>query len=234
MNDDYKIFPIGDSAITLELANRIDLQLNRKAIAMKEWLAGNSFDGLQDIIVAYSTISILYDPLTVKDKYAGGEKAFDFVKRKLTDAYANAQVSEPGVMGKTIEIPVCYDPAFGFDLEYVAREKKLSIKEIIDLHVSKFYYVYMIGFLPGFSYLAELDEKLVIPRKLKPVPVAAGSVGIAGSQTGMYSLDCPGGWQIIGRTPLKLFDSSLSPPALLSAGDWVRFHEISSEEFAAW
>ncbi|HEX4849328.1 MAG TPA: 5-oxoprolinase subunit PxpB [Puia sp.] len=234
MSDDYKIFPIGDAAITLELGNRIDLQLNRKALAIKEWFITHPFEGLRDIIVGYSNISILYDPLIVKSKYAATNRAFDFVRTQLEDAYAHSQIVETKEIDKTIDIPVCYDPDFGYDLEYVSQEKKLSIKEIIDLHVSKIYYVYMIGFLPGFSYLAELNEKLVIPRKPKPVPVVAGSVGIAGSQTGVYSLDCPGGWQIIGRTPLKLFDAALDPPAMLNAGDWVRFYEISKEEFAAW
>ncbi len=134
-----------------------------------------------------------------------------------------------------VRIPVCYDERFGYDLDFISLAKQLAKDEIINLHVSRVYYVYMIGFLPGFSYMAAVDDKLVIARKPNPVPVIAGSVGIAGSQTGIYPLNSPGGWQIIGRTPLKkLFDEHADPPVLLKAGNRVQFYGITRQEFDNW
>ena len=132
---------------------------------------------------------------------------------------------------RKISIPVCYSRAFAPDIEFIASEKNISIEKIIQLHTSKSYTVYMIGFLPGFSYMGEVAEAIAIPRKIQPVSVAAGSVGIAGKQTGIYPLESPGGWQIIGRTPLKIFDKGKSDPVLLQPGDEIQFYSISEDEF---
>jgi inhibitor of KinA len=226
----YRIYSIGDAAITLDMGNQINEDLNRKVRAMREWLLSQGLEGLRDVIISYCAVSVLYDPFIIRSQHPHSS-AFEFVKQKLEEAWRQSAVVEKENGKHVISIPVCYDEEFGYDLHHIAKEKKLQIDEIIQLHSSKMYYVYMIGFLPGFSYLAEVDEKLVIPRKPKPVPVAAGSVGIAGSQTGIYSLNCPGGWQIIGRTPLKLFDATASPPVMLQAGNKVQFHAISKKEF---
>lgn len=130
-----------------------------------------------------------------------------------------------------IRIPVCYDPPYAMDLEQLAVQKGLSAVEVINKHMSRIYRVYMIGFLPGFSYMAGVDEQLWVPRKPQPVAVQAGSVGITGLQTGIYPVNCPGGWYIIGRTPVKLFDASAKVPVLLNAGDQVQFYRITKEEF---
>ena len=128
-------------------------------------------------------------------------------------------------------IPVCYDDEFAIDLPWIAEQKNLTREEIVLLHSSRQYHVYMLGFLPGFSYMGEVDERIVVPRKPEPLPISAGSVGIAGKQTGIYPLNSPGGWQIIGRTPLKMFNKDNDEPCLLKAGDSVEFYSITIDEF---
>jgi inhibitor of KinA len=150
------------------------------------------------------------------------------VRQLLPDALAPGAVAE----AETIEIPVCYGGAFGPDLAVVAAQARLSLEEVIARHAAPNYLVHMIGFAPGFPYLGGLDARLATPRKAAPRPlVPAGSVGIAGGQTGIYSLPTPGGWQLIGRTPLRLFDPARSQPSLLRAGLRLRFVPISKAEF---
>jgi inhibitor of KinA len=134
--------------------------------------------------------------------------------------------------GRTIEIPVCYDPEFGPDLEFVAEHNKLSVEQVVRLHSTAEYLVYLIGFVPGFPYLGGMPPQIAAPRLPSPRPVvAAGSVGIAGEQTGIYPLSTPGGWRLIGRTPVLLFDPEMRPPSLFVPGDRVLFRPISREEF---
>jgi inhibitor of KinA len=130
-----------------------------------------------------------------------------------------------------VTIKVCYNEQFGSDLPFISETTHLNVEEIIDIHLSKQYRLYMIGFLPGFAYMGELDERIQVPRKQKPEAVVAGSVGIASGQTGIYPLDAPGGWHIIGRTPMKLFDPHDSNPVKLKAGQLVSFQRISLSEF---
>ena len=130
-----------------------------------------------------------------------------------------------------VRIPVCYDDEFAIDLRWIAEQKNLTREEIVHLHSSRQYRVYMLGFLPGFPYMGEVNEKIVVRRKPEPKQILAGSVGIAGKQTGIYPLNSPGGWQIIGRTPRKLFDQDALLPVSLNAGDQVEFYPISKEEF---
>jgi inhibitor of KinA len=227
----FVIFPIGDNAVTIDLGNRINESLNRKVLGMLQWLSDRALEGVKDLIVAYSSLTIFYDPVLIKKKHFISSTVFQFMKSKLEEAWANASPSEEKPGEQLVRIPVCYNNEFGIDLDFVSGMTRLSKDEIIQLHVSKIYRVYMIGFLPGFSYLGEVDEKLVISRKQTPVPVPAGSVGIAGSQTGIYPLYCPGGWQILGRTPLQLFNPSRAIPVTLKPGDYVQFYPISREEF---
>jgi inhibitor of KinA len=130
-----------------------------------------------------------------------------------------------------IRIPVCYDPAFAPDMIRLSAAKKCTPEELIGLHTAATYKVYMLGFLPGFAYMGGTDERIAMPRKPQPVKVMAGSVGIAGRQTGIYPLDSPGGWHIIGRTPLRMFDPAAKKPVLLNTGDRVQFYTISKNEF---
>ena len=242
----YSIFPLGDSAITIDLGNDIDNQINRKVLAIHDWLQMHRFEGVIDIIVGYSSVSLFYDPAIVRSgKDSDPAGAYSYCKRLLETAWTAIADSLPsdggtdlkGATGgspRFLRIPVCYEREYGPDLEQVAREKNLTGEEIIRLHCSSAYHVYMIGFLPGFAYMGKTDPRLHIPRKPQPVPVTAGGVGIAGIQTGIYPLNSPGGWQIIGRTPSKLFTPDDDPPVRLQAGDKVQFYPISRDEFSGW
>jgi inhibitor of KinA len=226
----YTIFPLGDSAATIDLGNTINVSLNEKVIAMQQWLLANTFYGQQDIIVAYSSLTILYDPFQVAQHYHLHNGTFEWIKEKLVTAFERSVV-QPGNQAPIIRIPVCYDEIYAPDLHALSASKQLSVWEIIALHTARVYRVYTIGFLPGFSYMASVDEKLLMPRKPAPEPVAAGSVGIAGEQTGIYPINSPGGWHIIGRTPVKQFDAGTKELVKLKVGDNVQFYGIDKEEY---
>ncbi|MBS1668044.1 MAG: 5-oxoprolinase subunit PxpB [Bacteroidetes bacterium] len=230
MSQPYKIFPIGDAAASIELGSYINEEVNAKVLAMRAWLSNHAIDGIKDIIVAYSSLTVYYDPIIMKKKNAISETVFGFIHQCLEMAFHESVLNEE-TESKTIQIPVCYSNGFGMDIDFVCAQKNISKQELVHLHSSRIYKVYMIGFLPGFSYLGTIDERLVMPRKQKPVMVEAGSVGIAASQTGIYPLNSPGGWQIIGRTPLQMFNPNLEQPVVLNVGDHVKFYEISKEEF---
>ena len=230
MSQPYKIFPIGDAAASIELGNYIKEEVNAKVLAMRVWLNNQAIDGIKDIIVAYSSLTIYYDPIILKKKNPITETVYGFIHQFLEMAFHESQVV-PEPHSKTMQIPVCYSNGFGMDIDFVCAQKNISKQELVHLHSSRIYKVYMIGFLPGFSYLGTIDDRLIIARKQKPVMVEAGSVGIAASQTGIYPLNSPGGWQIIGRTPLQMFNPNLEQPVVLNVGDHVQFYEISKEEF---
>ena len=226
----YEIFPIGDSALTIDLGNRICVRLNEKAIAMQDWFLQHPFEGLKDVILGYSSLTLLYDPFLVKKKNKLATTAYAFVKEKLEFVFSKT-IDPIHSNGEEIILPVCYDEKFGRDLKFISTTNNLSIEEIIELHASTVYRVYMMGFLPGFAYMGEIDQRIQVPRKQKPENVLAGSVAITGAQTGIYPLDSPGGWQIIGRTPVKLFEAGSTPPVKLKAGQQVRFSRITVSEF---
>jgi inhibitor of KinA len=224
------IFPLGDSAITIELGNHIDEALNQQALAIRQWLLTHAFDGLKDCLVGYSSVTVYYDPVVIKKKYQPGTTMYEWVAGQLRQA--NEEAAQVSFDNKdVIRIPVCYEAPFAPDLPTLAASKGLSTDEVIQIHSGNIYKVYMIGFLPGFSYMGQVPETIAVARKARPVPVQAGSVGIAGSQTGVYPLNSPGGWQIIGRTPLPLFNARAEQPVLLNAGDRVQFYAITSNEF---
>jgi len=227
----YDIFPLGDSAVTIDLGNRICGILNNKVLAIQQWIALHPFEGMKDLILGYSSLSVLYDPIIVLKKQKVKTGAFEFVKSILEKAFLE---SENAFVPNREEIllPVCYDEPFGPDLSFIADTKQISIEEIITIHLSKTYRVYMMGFLPGFAYMGEVDQRIQVQRKAKPQAVIAGSVGIANGQTGIYPLDSPGGWQVIARTPVKMFDIDNAQPVKLHAGQSVRFHRINQYEFA--
>ena len=228
--DQYKIIALSDRSAVISLGNTIDEALNRKILSMEAWLRNHPFPGLLDLVPAYSSLTVLYDPTVLYAYCQRGQHVFELVGQKLEEAWMQAG-SEVQSASRTVSIPVCYDLCFGLDIEEMALARNLSVPDIIHLHCSIEYRVYMLGFLPGFAYMGKVVETLVAPRRAQPREVEAGSVGIAGWQTGIYPLTSPGGWQIIGRTPLKLFDAKKEPPVLLAAGDMVRFYPISVEEF---
>lgn len=252
----YQLFPLGDSAITIDLGNCIDEQLNRRALGLSDWLEAHRFHGVLDIIVAYSSVSVFVDPLVVRASgIAGSDAVMEWVGNWLERAWRESDgrrspTGEPaagraeigrapeaegrqgsGEEGAILPIPVCYEGEYAPDLDWVAGQKGLSAQEVVSIHSNGVYRVYMVGFLPGFSYMGVLDERIQLPRKLQPVPVVAGGVGIAGMQTGIYPLNSPGGWQIIGRTPMRFFDAADDPPVRLKTGDRVRFCPIPATEF---
>ncbi|HEY4338124.1 MAG TPA: 5-oxoprolinase subunit PxpB [Puia sp.] len=229
----YSIFPLGDSAITISLGNCIDEEFNIKTLAIHDWLQARPFPGQLDVISAYSTVTVFYDPARAFLAGVGGpEGVYPWLEGLLRRAWEEAipQAVDAGA-GKLIELPVCYEGEYAPDLPQVAAQKGLSPEEVVRLHTAEAYRVYMIGFLPGFPYLGRLDDRLGVPRKPQPEPVRKGGVGIAGMQTGIYPLNSPGGWWIIGRTPAKLFDLDAEPPVLLQAGDRVRFRPITTAEY---
>jgi inhibitor of KinA len=228
----YQLFPLGDSAITIDLGNCIDQQLNRQALALYDWMEAHRFPGVLDIIVAYSSVSVFFDPLVVRASGINGQDPVSgWVGSWLERAWKEAGMREPEAEGLIISIPVCYEGECAPDLDWVARQKGLSSKEVVAIHSVAVYRVYMVGFLPGFSYMGIVDERIQLARKPQPVSVAAGGVGIAGMQTGIYPLNSPGGWQIIGRTPMRFFDVAENPPVRLKTGDRVRFCPISIADF---
>ncbi|MDE3248004.1 MAG: 5-oxoprolinase subunit PxpB [Bacteroidota bacterium] len=225
----YTIFPLGDAAATLDLGNSINPFLNDKVIATRNWMLANPIAGQLDIIVAYSSLTIIYDPAAVRKSLPAAATVFEQVKGHLATAFEKSVLPQESD-APVIRIPVCYAAEFAPDLPLLSAEKSLTMQEIIDLHTAPVYRVYTIGFLPGFCYLASLHDKLVTARKQAPVPVAAGSVGIAGAQTGIYPMNSPGGWNIIGRTPIQLFNASSEGLVKLKPGDRVQFYSISKKE----
>lgn len=226
----YRIFPLGDSTLNIDLGNVINEDINKKLVSLFKELQKNPIPGSIEAIPAYSSLSIIYDPALIRKNFSKTSTAFEWMKiqaEKLLQTNIETGPEEPGL----IKIPVCYDEEFGIDLDLITIEKKITREEVIQLYTEKRYRVYMLGFLPGFPYMGEVNEKIAMPRKPQPSMVAAGSVGIAGKQTGIYPMASPGGWNVIGRTPLKLFDQSKEEPTLLKTGDQVEFYPISKEEF---
>lgn len=232
MNNDftYRIFPLGDAALTIDFGNIIDENINRKVISLSKALQKDPLPEMIEAIPAYSSISILYNVIALKKNVAAGKTVFEWMWEK-TDFFLRQHNQVDSSVSTIMKIPVCYDEEFGIDLVHIAKEKKLSKEEIVQLHTAIQYRVYMLGFLPGFPYLGEIDERIVMPRKPQPQTVAAGSVAIAGKQTGIYPLTSPGGWSVIGRTPIKVFDAEKEELTLLKAGDTVEFYSISKEKF---
>lgn len=228
----YTIFPCGDQAITIQFGNEIIPSIHRRLMDMKYHLEAKPLDGLLDIIVAYTSLTIIYDSVQVHSHYK--QSPYSYIKQQLEEAYKLASFKKDSA-SSIKRIPVCYDDSFGLDLKAIASAKKISTEEVIQLHTANTYHVFMVGFLPGFPYMASISEKLVMPRKTKPrSQVPAGSVGIAGLQTGIYPVVSPGGWQILGRTPITLFNKEKDLPVLLEPGDDVQFYPISKEEFLTY
>ena len=227
MNDQYTIFPLGDCAATIELGKGMNADLNKKALAMKNWFEEKNYDGIRDSIVAYNSLTLYYDPVTIK-KNRTQDTAFARISTIMQEAYEQSFAADDA--GILHYIPVCYAEDFGVDLAEISRLTNLSSAEIIELHTSRVYRVYMLGFLPGFAYMGELDPALHLPRKQSPENVVAGSVGLASNQTGIYPLDSPGGWHVIGRTPVKMFNPKDKVPVKFKAGDHVQFYQVTREE----
>lgn len=187
--------------------------------------------GAAEVVPAFTTVTVHYNPARLQMPDDPALTPYDLMHR-LVSAVIDGVVDGPSIDGNDVEIPVCYGGEFGPDLEHVASHAGLSEVEVIDLHSTAEYRVHLLGFLPGFPYLGGLDPRLATPRRDTPrTVVPAGSVGIGGAQTGVYTLDSPGGWHLIGRSPVILFDPRRSPPTLLAPGDLVRFRAIDRREY---
>ncbi|MEO6165925.1 MAG: 5-oxoprolinase subunit PxpB [Chitinophagales bacterium] len=229
MDYHYTIHPLGDSAITIDFGNVIDASINERVMALFHYLQKQNIPGVRDIIPCYSSLTIVYDPVTVSK--VNVPDAYSFFKVQLDQSVKNAVVKNANSI-TLIKIPICYHETLAPDLKSLSAKTNLTTEEIIELHCDKVYRVFMIGFLPGFAYLGKVDSRIAVSRKENPSPfVRSGSVGIAGEQTGIYPLDSPGGWNIIGRTPRKMFDAHEKKPVLLNPGDSVQFVRVELEEF---
>lgn len=226
----YKIFFISDSAATIDFGNIIDEDINKKVLAIFHHLQRFPLLGIIEAIPAYSSISVYFDVLLLRKKIPLEIKVYEWINNELHNLMRIDHPTTPAEKN-IIRIPVCYDDEFAIDVLWISEQKKISKEDIIHLHHSKQYRVYMLGFLPGFAYMGQVDEAIEIPRKPQPQLIPAGSVGIAGRQTGIYPLHSPGGWQIIGRTPLSMFDKNKKKCCLLSAGDYLEFFPITKNEF---
>ena len=227
----YEIYPLSEKAITIQFGTIISEEAWDKVNKLNQSLLNQPFSGLASVVPAYASLSVFFEPVEVAKSSMNGTTVFDKVAEYLKILISKAEDFIPSAR-KIVEIPVCYGHELGPDLEYVALHNNLGIEDVIKLHTSAEYCVYMIGFIPGFAYLGGMPEGISTPRKQEPrKAVAAGSVGIAGNQTGIYPLQTPGGWQLIGQTPIKLFDSNRDVPALLQAGNIVKFKAITDSEF---
>ena len=225
----YHISPLGDTALLIDFGNQIDENINKEVIARTRQLKEN-LTAVIEVVPAYSSVAIYFDLVKLKKQAPKHKLVYEHLKEAVEQVLVQPRPKE-AEEARLIKIPVCYDQEFAMDIQSVASANNLTVVEVIALHVSKIYRVYMLGFLPGFSYLGEVDEKIATPRKPVPHALAAGSVGIAGKQTGIYPLASPGGWQIIGRTPVKIFDPNADEPTLLRVGDRVEFFSITRNVF---
>ena len=226
----YKIFPLGDSVLVIDFGNVIDEALNKVVHSLFQHLHKESIPGIIELVPGYSSLSICYDVFNVTQKLNGHGTAYSWMSDKINQLLVMNKF-EDSVNDNIVKVPVCYDSVYGPDLSYISDQNKISITNIIQIHISTIYRIYMLGFLPGFAYMGELDEQIACPRKSKPVFVEAGSVGIAGKQTGIYPLRSPGGWQVIGRTPIKLFNKDKNDPVFFKPGNNVQFYSITKDEF---
>lgn len=232
--EDTRIFPFGDTAIVIEFGQSIAIKTHKRVKALVDYLAVHPFPGMIECILAYTNVTVFYNPLIVREQLGGSDSSKNAYRRvkeeleKVIDSLGEQLVSN----ARIIKIPVCYEGEFAPDLAFVAKHNNLSEAEVIEIHTSGEYLVYMIGFAPGFPFLGGMPLEIATPRRSSPrLAIPAGSVGIAGQQTGVYPIETPGGWQLIGRTPSILFQVTNDPPTLLMAGDLVKFYPISTAEY---
>lgn len=220
----YPVYPCGDCAVTLQIGTEISETVNREVVSVVESLRRADIPGVRELVPTYTSVCIHYDPLML---------SYEALQQTLNQLEIVFSEDNRDASGRVVEIPVCYGGEYGPDLAFVAEHNGLTSEEVIKRHSEGLYLVYMLGFLPGFAYMGGMDETIACPRLESPrTKIPAGSVGIAGAQTGIYPLASPGGWQLIGRTPLKMFSIEGEQTRFaLSAGDRVRFVPITEESY---
>ena len=215
-----RIVAAGDAALVAEFDDRIDVEVNTYAVALAEHVRAQAVRGVRDVVPTFRSVAVYFDPLHTD---------VDALAATLRSA---APTKEHTRSTSVIEVPVCYEPDYGPDLEDVARRAGLDTDTVVSIHTDHAYRVFMLGFMPGFAYLGTVDARIATPRHATPrLQVPSGSVGIAGQQTGIYPAQTPGGWNIIGRTPFRTWRPAAEQPALLRAGDSVRFRRIDRATF---
>lgn len=221
---DFKISIAGDSAVNLEFSDTISPETSELIRVVANTLKTNPIKGITELLPTFCSLMVCYNPLII---------SFDELVESLRKRVRHIDIQHETIK-VVIEIPVCYGSDFGPDLGYVAQHANLSEQEVVAIHSGQDYIIDMLGFLPGFAYLGGLDKRIHTPRLAVPrTVIEAGSVGIGGAQTGIYPLPSPGGWQLIGRTPLRPYDPDREKPILYEAGQYIRFVPITPEEYSA-
>ena len=221
-----EISPISETSALIEFGSEISEDINKKVRTFCTYLDEHPFNGMIEYIPAFASVSVVYNPLKMNS-----QSPYEVVKSVLEDILSKLDFSSADEE-HIVEIPVCYGGEFGPDIEHVAEINNLTVDELIKIHSEGKYLVYMIGFAPGFPYIGGMSGKIAAPRRESPrTLIPAGSVGIAGIQTGVYPIETPGGWQLIGRTPVELFNLDRQPQSLLKSGDIAKFYPISYDEY---
>ena len=221
---DVRYLVSGDCAVCVEFGNEISPEINEKIRAFKIAVEKEGIEGIVETVPTYRSLLVVYKPEVIRFKEL--TKKFD----AIMDSMSGIQIPPPTV----IEIPVLYGGEMGPDLENVASHNGKTPEEVIKIHTSEEYLIYMLGFIAGFPYLGGMSKEIATPRFKSPrVKIEGGSVGIAGEQTGIYPVASPGGWQLIGRTPLKLYDADREKPVLLEAGQYIKFRSVTEDEYRA-
>jgi inhibitor of KinA len=218
----FRILPVGDATLVVEFEERIDPEVNARAVATAEAVRAASITGVRDVVPTYRSVAVYFDPLLTDH---GG------LVRRLEEAARRPPRKESGEHA-LIRVPVCYGEDFGPDLPEIARVARASEAEVVEIHTSRTYRVYMLGFMPGFAYMGLVDSRIAVPRRETPrVRVPRGSVCLAGVQTSVHPVEAPSGWHLIGRTPVRPFDPSRRDPFLMKPADEVQFYPIGRDEF---
>lgn len=227
-----RIYPLNEKALTIELGEIVSEEVHHRVMALRDEILRDPVAGILDVVTAYTTVTVFFDPIVIARSPLHGNSPLRKMEFFLSEKINQLKDIAGSSQGSTVVIPVCYEDEFSPDLEWVASYHKTVRDDIIRRHTNRTFTVFMIGFTPGFPYMGILPPELESPRKQNPrTKVPAGSVGLAGRQTGIYPFETPGGWQIIGRTPLKLFDATSATPSLLKPGDKVKFEPISKDQF---
>jgi len=222
MVKEMRYLPAGDKVIVVEFGNEINQAINHKVMALYQAINSCDIEGIEELIPTYRSLMVQYNPSKVVYK-----ELINRLKELSEDLDQEIKTKQ-----RIIEVPVIYGQEFGPDIEFVASHNNISVDEVIQIHTSQDYLIYMLGFTPGFPYLGGMSDKIETPRLETPrnkIPV--GSVGIAGKQTGIYPIESPGGWQLIGRTPITLYDPYREPPILMQAGDFIRFVSVGLKDY---
>ncbi len=222
MYETPRYLPAGDRALSIELGDEISPEINQRVHSLSRAIEARGISGVVDLVPTYRALLVYYDPLILSLRE---------LEERLAGVEQMAEQAGPGT-ARVVEIPALYGGEYGPDLEFVAEHSRLSQEEVVRIHTGMDYLIYGMGFTPGFAYLGGMSERIATPRLQTPrTLIPAGSVGIAERQTGVYPIASPGGWRLIGRTPVQLFDAGRDPPVLAGPGDYVRFFPLTEESY---